>query len=81
MAALYEQNTKPENCVPCTVPKGSWGGGNARTQLLVIYTLAFCCLLRIDEVLKIQAHDIRYLDDSTIELTLPERKTDQYGGK
>ncbi|KIJ04676.1 hypothetical protein PAXINDRAFT_94457 [Paxillus involutus ATCC 200175] len=35
-----------------------WGGGRARRLLHAAYTIAFLCLLRFDEVLKIQMHDI-----------------------
>ncbi|KAF9032472.1 hypothetical protein BDZ89DRAFT_1037064 [Hymenopellis radicata] len=76
---LYIHNHKAENSVPGQIASGSWGGGTARALLHVIYTFAFTCLLRSDEVLQTQAHDIRIIDDETIEYTLPERKTDQYG--
>ncbi|KAH8978534.1 DNA breaking-rejoining enzyme [Lactarius hatsudake] len=56
-----------------------WGGPRARQQLHLAFTLAFSCLLRVDEVLKIQSHDIVLLDDHTFELTLPFRKTSQFG--
>jgi len=58
-----------------------WGGGRARRLLQAAYTLAFLCLLRFDEVLKIQAHDIEIISDSCISLTLPFRKTSQFGGR
>jgi hypothetical protein len=41
------------------------------------YTIAFLCLLRFDEVLKIQVHDIKFVDTaegSYIELLLPFRE-------
>ncbi|KAK7013482.1 hypothetical protein R3P38DRAFT_3322511 [Favolaschia claudopus] len=50
-----------------------WGGARARRLLALAYILAFLCLLRFDEVLKIQVHDIEWL-------TLPFRKTSQFGG-
>lgn len=48
-----------------------------------IYTLAFQCLLRVDEVLSLQAHYITVLDEEEgkIELNLLFRKTNQFGGK
>lgn len=44
------------------------------------YTLAFLCLLRVDEVLKIQMHDIKFVTPKCIQLNLPFRKTHQNGG-
>jgi hypothetical protein len=61
--------------------KNEWGGARARHLLQAAYTLAFLCLLRFDEVLKIQAHDITILSDTSLSLTLPFRKTNQFGGK
>jgi hypothetical protein len=58
-----------------------WGGGRTRRLLQSAYTIAFLCLLRFDEVLKIQAQDITLHSLTHIELTLPFRKTDQFGGK
>lgn len=58
-----------------------WGGGRARRLLQAAYTIAFLCLLRFDEVLKIQVHDIEIIGETCIKLTLPFRKTDQFGGK
>jgi hypothetical protein len=47
-----------------------------------VYTIAFLCLLRFDEVLKIQAHHLEVIDKGRgeIKLTLPFRKTHKYGG-
>jgi hypothetical protein len=48
---------------------------------LALHTLLRSCLLRFDEVLKIQMHDIKVLvPETSISLTLPFRKTDQHGG-
>jgi len=60
----------------------SWGGGRVRRMLQCIYTIAFLCLLRFDEVLKIQAHHIEVIDEAEghIKLTLPFRKTHKHGG-
>jgi hypothetical protein len=51
-------------------------------MLQCIYTIAFLCLLRFDEVLRIQLKDIEVVDKfkGHIKLTLPFRKTHQYGG-
>ena len=59
-----------------------WGGGKLRMMLQCIYTIAFLCLLRFDEVLRIQLKDIEVVDKEKghIKLTLPFRKTHQYGG-
>lgn len=59
-----------------------WGGGRLRMMLQCIYTIAFLCLLRFDEVLRIQLKDIEIVDKEKghIKLTLPFRKTHQYGG-
>ena len=56
-----------------------------RLALQAIYTLAFICLLRSDEVLKVQRDHIEFVkDDDNSEymvLTLPFRKTHQDGRK
>ena len=61
----------------------NWGGPLTRHALQAIYTLAFICLLRSDEVLKIQRDHIEFVkDDNDSEymvLTLPFRKTHQDG--
>jgi hypothetical protein len=57
-----------------------WGGGRARRLLQALYTIAFWCLLRFDEALKIQFHDLEVISPTCIKLTLPFRKTDQFGG-
>ena len=60
----------------------SWGGGRLRLMLQCIYTIAFLCLLRFDEVLKIEAHHLEVMDEATgeVKLSLPFRKTHKYGG-
>ena len=55
-----------------------WGGGLTQWALHAIYTISFLCLLRIDEVLKIQRSHIEFEEDQII-LTLPFQKTHQYG--
>jgi hypothetical protein len=57
-----------------------WGGGRARRLLQAAYTVAFLCMLRFDEVLKIQAHDLCVHENGVI-LRLPFRKTHQNGGQ
>lgn len=87
LKSLYDFNQKQENWVvkdymPGMKKKASdqWGGGRARRLLGLAFTIAFSCLLRVDEVLKIQSHDIIRLDDHRLQLTLPFRKTSQFGG-
>jgi hypothetical protein len=48
-----------------------WGGGHAQWLLGLAFTIAFSCLLRVDEVLKIQSHDFIWLDNHRLQLTLP----------
>ncbi|KAJ6533268.1 DNA breaking-rejoining enzyme, partial [Mycena sp. CBHHK59/15] len=85
---LYHYNNKPEvSKIKPVKPRkrnapvdvNEWGGGRSRRLLHAVYVIAFLCLLRFDEALKIQAQDIRRIDESTYELTLPFRKTSQYG--
>ncbi|KAL0056794.1 hypothetical protein AAF712_016594, partial [Marasmius tenuissimus] len=90
---LYDFNVKPENRTIRPFAPGKrrkteaemekWGGGRFRRLLHCAYTIMFSCLLRVDEVLKIQIHDIERLLDSKgkvlLKLTLPFRKTDQFG--
>jgi hypothetical protein len=59
----------------------TWGGGRARRLLHAAYVLSFLCLLRVDEVLKIGMHHIEIISDTKIKLTLPFRKTHQFGRK
>ncbi|KAF8194610.1 hypothetical protein BJ912DRAFT_847728, partial [Pholiota molesta] len=90
---LYDFNNLPENheiqpYVPgvrrskLTSSIYLWGGPTARRELQAIYTVAFLCLLRSDEVLKIcRKHITLDHDKETITLTLNFRKTHQDGGK
>lgn len=61
----------------------NWGGASIRVMLTLIYLVAFLCLLRFDEVLRIQWDWIvpeEYKGRRRLKLTLPFRKTHQYGG-
>jgi hypothetical protein len=87
---IYDFNHKPEHWDLKPVEfyrkrKGknvnTWGGGRARRLLQAAYILSFLCLLRIDEVLKIEMHHVEFISDTKIKLTLPFRKTHQFGGK
>jgi len=59
-----------------------WGGARLRMMLQCIYTISFLCLLRFDEVLRIELKDIEIVDKlkGQIKLTLSFRKTAQTGG-
>jgi hypothetical protein len=59
----------------------NWGGPRARLFVHAVVTLAFCCLLWIDEVLTLQALDIRILSPECLSISLMHRKTDPYGGE
>jgi hypothetical protein len=64
------------------IETSEWAGARQRRMLQCIYSIAFLCLLRFDEVLRIQLKDIEVVDKlkGQIKLTLPFRKTHQYGG-
>ena len=61
----------------------NWGGPLMRHALQAIYTIAFICLLRSDEVLKIHRDHVELVkDDNNSEymiLNLPFQKTHQDG--
>ncbi|KAL0566422.1 hypothetical protein V5O48_015593, partial [Marasmius crinis-equi] len=91
---LYDKNMEPSNREIKPYAPGkrkkkddfsepeSWGGGRFRRMLHCAYVIAFACLLRVDEVLNIQVHDIEQgFDDGDVILTitLPFRKTEQFG--
>ena len=88
MEKLYDFNHLPENWEIredqlLNVDKRSihkWGGPLARRLALAIYTVMFVCLLRVDEALKIRMEHIVF-EDRKVTLTLPFRKTHQFGGK
>ncbi|KAG1781376.1 hypothetical protein EV702DRAFT_962702 [Suillus placidus] len=91
---LYHHNRLPENWTVQPYQPGErksiggsgtaqsldhWGGGRVRRLLHAAYTVAFLCMLRFDEVLKIQVHDLCVVDNQVV-LYLPFRKTHQNGG-
>ncbi|KAK0435126.1 uncharacterized protein EV420DRAFT_1217721, partial [Desarmillaria tabescens] len=81
---LYDFNRRPENWDNTKLSAANWCGGNMRRLLQAVYLVAFTCLLRIDEALKIQVHDLRFYDDeldgtACVSVTLPFRKTNPYG--
>ncbi|KAJ7691887.1 hypothetical protein B0H17DRAFT_934540, partial [Mycena rosella] len=78
IAALYHYNNKPEvaEIKPVRrrkrnepVDPNEWGGGRSRRMLHTVYVIAFLCLLRFDEALKIQLQDIRWISKSSFLLT------------
>ncbi|KAK0482322.1 hypothetical protein IW261DRAFT_1550293 [Armillaria novae-zelandiae] len=81
--ALYQFNHSPENWNEIGSNKDKWCGPNTRRLLQAIYLVAFTCLLQIDEVLHIQAHDLKvYKDDngvSCVSITLSRRKNNYLG--
>ncbi|KAK0462316.1 DNA breaking-rejoining enzyme [Desarmillaria tabescens] len=81
---LYEYNHKPENWNASPQTPENWCGGNVRRLLQAVYLVTFSCLLRIDEALKIQVHDIEFgIDDIDgihyVSITLPFRKNSPFG--
>ncbi|KAJ7839364.1 DNA breaking-rejoining enzyme [Mycena olivaceomarginata] len=89
LGKLYEFNNQPAFTEIKEYAAGSrsqpksphdWGGARARRLITLAYVLSFLCLLRFDEVLKIQIHDIEWISRTCIKLTLPFRKTNQFGG-
>jgi hypothetical protein len=55
-------------------------GGRLLRALWACYTIAFSCLLRFDEVLRIRVEDLEVESSTVIILTLRWRKTAQFGG-
>ena len=63
---------------------GFGGGARQRAMMSLMYSIAFLCLFRIDEVLRIEVRHLRrhiLPEGPKIELTLDFRKTHQTGGK
>lgn len=90
MKKLYDENNKPQNSKIKEYEPSSrlqaadiddWGGGMTRRALQALYTIAFLCLLRSDEVLKIQRENVVLEDDDSITLFLEFRKTHRDGGE
>jgi integrase len=90
MEQLYDYNHLPEYWDICDdqpytgIPDKhsihNWGGPLTRRAAQAIYTVMFLCLLRVDEVLKIRMEHVVF-EDRKVILTLPFRKTHQFGGK
>ncbi|KAJ3867261.1 DNA breaking-rejoining enzyme [Lentinula novae-zelandiae] len=87
---LYHFNSQPQYQGPQTFQnsfhparKGELGP-RARASMILGYSLAFCGLLRVDELLKIQLQDLMLSEnsltgESKLTLRLPFRKTSQFG--
>lgn len=92
LSKLFHFNNQPQFREPQpfqstarNTPKNSqdWAGARARSLLDLGYSLAFCGLLRVDELLKIQLHDIDFEEINgrwKLTLQLPFQKTSQFGG-
>lgn len=81
LRALYDYNNNPSRWLK--EKEHAWGGSTKRKALQAIYTIAFLCLLRADEVLKIKFEHITFGEENHVafmKLTLPFRKTHQFGG-
>ncbi|KAJ7255530.1 DNA breaking-rejoining enzyme, partial [Mycena haematopus] len=80
---MYNFNTSDgRSSVPI---KNSWCGPRTRLMIQAACVVAFACLLRFDEVLRIQMSDLEFLFDdhnegTIIKLMLRSRKTAQFGG-
>lgn len=59
--------------------KEAWGSPRHRLLVHAVTTLAFNCLLRLDEVLNLRFEDMQ-LRNGTVVITLSSRKTHQFGG-
>ncbi|KAJ6454083.1 hypothetical protein C8R47DRAFT_997399, partial [Mycena vitilis] len=67
------------------LPRDRWCGARTLIMIHCALTIGFACLLRFDEVLRIQMTDITFLLDkkgnkTVAELMLRSRKTSQFGG-
>jgi len=89
MEALYDFNHQPSkwDIYEATTSRyqdghsiHQWGGPMHRRAAKAIYTIAFLCMLRVDEALKIQMYHIE-IGAKTSTLTLPFSKTHQFGGE
>jgi hypothetical protein len=72
------QDYDRRNPIPNT--NGWQCGPRGRRLLTLAYAIAFLCLLRIDEVLRIEHRHIQLLENGRLEINLDYRKTAQFGG-
>lgn len=85
---LYDFNcryssTHRVEAVPKRGDPGDWGNANTRCMLHFLYLVSFWCLLRYDEALHIEFHQVRLEKGQdgimVLEVSLPFRKTHQLG--
>ena len=84
---LYEYNIQPalytmqdyDRNHP--LPGAGYCGPHGRRLLNLAYSIAFVCLLRIDEVLQIEHRHVTLLPSGKLEINLDYRKTSQHGGR
>jgi hypothetical protein len=79
----FQEDVGPDTRKRKAERRENWGGHSIRIMLLLIYIISFLCLLRFDEVLNIQWSWIKlevYKGRNRLKLSLPFRKTHQYGG-
>lgn len=80
----FEEDPGPDSRKRKAERRENWAGHSIRVMLLLIYIISFLCLLRFDEVLNIRWSWIQmelYKGRHRIKLSLPFRKTHQYGGE
>jgi integrase len=84
---IYAFNQAEGRCevqafIPHTRGKTNESWGTPRRRLLVhaVLTMAFVCLLRIDEALNLCFEDIKIHSSERIEIDLFSRKTHPFGG-
>ncbi|KAJ7217232.1 DNA breaking-rejoining enzyme, partial [Mycena pura] len=81
--AMYMYNISEDRMVRRNYGAGEpkkWDGPLCRRMTWFAYLLMYTCLLRVDKVIKIQAHNIVFnLQENSITVTLPFRKTHQFG--
>jgi len=66
--------------VPHGKAKDTWGSPRHRLLVHAVLTMAFVCLLRIDEVLNLRFEAIQFHSPEQIEIELFSRKTHPFGG-
>ncbi|KAJ7593475.1 hypothetical protein C8J56DRAFT_756859, partial [Mycena floridula] len=85
---LYKYNTHPDRYtvkehnkhnLPKTTSSDWFCGGLRHRMLTLAYGIAFTCLLRVDEVLRMEHHHIKWIDENTLEISLDYCKTSQFG--
>jgi hypothetical protein len=85
---MYDCNNQPQHQTVGYKPTprkdrhiDHWGGLRARLLVHAVVTMAFSCLLRIDEALTLKTTDITILQTECLSINLSQRKTNPYGGR